>query len=127
MRRQSAAVQPLALLRRPFSTGNAPRTQYAQQQAACRGRAARRRAVQTSALLGGLFGKKSDDGSSTRRKYQQRVDEINSLEPRYQAMSDQELQDQTPLLQKRVKGGEALESVLPEAFAVSPLNSSLTR
>jgi len=118
MRRQSAAVQPLALLRRPFSTGNAPRTQYAQQQAACRGRAARRRAVQTSALLGGLFGKKSDDGSSTRRKYQQRVDEINSLEPRYQAMSDQELQDQTPLLQKRVKGGEALESVLPEAFAL---------
>lgn len=46
------------------------------------------------------------------------ISQINSLEPRYQAMSDSELQNQTPLFKERIAKGESLDSLLPEAFAV---------
>lgn len=46
------------------------------------------------------------------------IAQINSLEPRYQAMSDSELQNQTPLFKARIEKGETLASILPEAFAV---------
>lgn len=46
------------------------------------------------------------------------IAKINSLESRYQAMSDAELQGQTPLFKERIEKGESLDSILPEAFAV---------
>jgi preprotein translocase subunit SecA len=46
------------------------------------------------------------------------VRKINDLEARYQAMNDQELKDQTQLFKNRIAQGEAVESLLPEAFAV---------
>jgi preprotein translocase subunit SecA len=46
------------------------------------------------------------------------VMKINDLEPRYQAMSDDELREQTPLFKERIRQGESLDSILPEAFAV---------
>lgn len=46
------------------------------------------------------------------------IAKINSLESRYQAMSDAELQEQTPLFRGRLENGESLDSILPEAFAV---------
>lgn len=46
------------------------------------------------------------------------IAQINSLEPRYQAMSDSELQNQTVLFKERLAKGETLDQILPEAFAV---------
>lgn len=46
------------------------------------------------------------------------VKKINELEPKYQAMSDQELQAQTQLFKSRIAQGESVDSLLPEAFAV---------
>ncbi len=46
------------------------------------------------------------------------ADQILSLESKYQAMSDCELQAMTPELKKRLAGGETLDDILPDAFAV---------
>ena len=46
------------------------------------------------------------------------VTKINALEPRYQAMTDEELRQQTVLFKERVAKGESLDDILPEAFAV---------
>ena len=52
------------------------------------------------------------------RRYQARVEGINSLEPTYQAMSDDELKKQTEILRQRLREGETLDDILIEAFAV---------
>jgi preprotein translocase subunit SecA len=59
-------------------------------------------------------------GSSNARyikKLQPRVDAINALEPKFQAMSDEALKGQTALFRKRLAQGESLDDLLPEAFA----------
>ncbi|WP_299619032.1 preprotein translocase subunit SecA [uncultured Tateyamaria sp.] len=45
------------------------------------------------------------------------VDKINALEPEFVALSDDGLKDRTEALAKRAMGGEALDDLLPEAFA----------
>ncbi|MBF0143752.1 MAG: preprotein translocase subunit SecA [Magnetococcales bacterium] len=45
------------------------------------------------------------------------VDRINGLEGEMQALSDEALRGQTPLLKKRLEDGETLDDILPEAFA----------
>ncbi|MGA9582945.1 MAG: preprotein translocase subunit SecA [Allosphingosinicella sp.] len=45
------------------------------------------------------------------------VDKINGFEPTISAMSDDELANQTLLFRRRLAEGEALDSLLPEAFA----------
>ena len=52
------------------------------------------------------------------RRLQARVEAISALEPRFQAMSDAELREQTALFRQRLKAGETLDDVLIEAFAV---------
>jgi preprotein translocase subunit SecA len=52
------------------------------------------------------------------RKMQSRVDAINALEPRYQAMDDAQLRQQTELFRNRLQAGETLDDLLIEAFAV---------
>src|SRR5438132_577095 len=52
------------------------------------------------------------------RKLQTKVESINALESRYQAMSDAELREQTIKFRERLKAGETLEDILVEAFAV---------
>jgi preprotein translocase subunit SecA len=52
------------------------------------------------------------------RKMQPRVDAINALEPKFQAMSDAELRSQTDLFRQRLAAGETLDDLLVEAFAV---------
>jgi preprotein translocase subunit SecA len=63
----------------------------------------------------GLFG-----SSNTRylRRLEPRIEAINSLEPKYQAMSDTELRGQTAEFRRRLAGGETLDDILVEAFAV---------
>ena len=51
------------------------------------------------------------------KRYQKMVDTINSIESTYKAMSDEELRDQTHLFKNRLKQGELLDDLLPEAFA----------
>jgi len=60
-------------------------------------------------------------GSSNDRKVKQmlgRVARINALEAGYAALSDEALRAKTDELRGRVQGGESLDSVLNEAFAV---------
>ncbi|HEY4115108.1 MAG TPA: preprotein translocase subunit SecA [Rhizomicrobium sp.] len=47
-----------------------------------------------------------------------RIEAINALEPRFQAMSDEELKAMTPAFKERLANGETLDDLLPEAFAV---------
>ncbi|HUT12528.1 MAG TPA: preprotein translocase subunit SecA, partial [Thermoguttaceae bacterium] len=64
----------------------------------------------------GLFG---SSNARYLKKLQPTVDAINALEPTYQAMTDPELREQTAKFRKRLKGGETLDDLLIEAFAVS--------
>ncbi len=52
------------------------------------------------------------------RKIEPLVLDINILEPKYQAMSDEELRGQTEIFKNRLAGGETLDDLLIEAFAV---------
>ena len=45
------------------------------------------------------------------------VDKIEKLRPTMQAMSDEELKDQTRKFKERLAAGETLDDILPEAFA----------
>jgi preprotein translocase subunit SecA len=89
---------------------------------AARGRA---RAVRAHAFFGKIF--KQDASENTRKKFQDRVDAINALEPKIQALSDGELRGMTEQFKQRVKRGESLESLLPEAFAVGGARAALAR
>lgn len=51
------------------------------------------------------------------KRYSQTVDQINLLEPRFRALSDEALRDQTRLFKERLAAGETLDDLLPEAFA----------
>ena len=62
-----------------------------------------------------LFGSHSDH--ELKRIYPI-ADKIEALEPRMQAMSDEELRAMTDEFKARYQGGEELDSILPEAFAV---------
>ena len=60
-------------------------------------------------------------GSSNARyikKLQPKVEAIAALEPKYQAMSDEELRRQTTEFRKRLAAGETVNDLLVEAFAV---------
>jgi preprotein translocase subunit SecA len=64
---------------------------------------------------------KSLFGSANERKVRPlwgNVAKINALEPRFVAMSDDELRGQTPAFRERLAKGETLDDLLPEAFAV---------
>ena len=52
------------------------------------------------------------------KSYDKTVSLINDLEPKYVAMSDDELRAQTEILKKRLADGEKEKAVLPDAFAV---------
>lgn len=52
------------------------------------------------------------------KQYGAIVRQINGLEPRFEALSDEELKAMTPAFKDRVEKGETLDSLLPEAFAV---------
>lgn len=72
--------------------------------------------VNTGGFLGKLF--KQDPSAAVRKKYTPRVEQINALEPQIKALSDEQLRAKTADFKQRVQGGESLEILLPEAFAV---------
>ena len=46
------------------------------------------------------------------------VDRINALEPEMQKLTDEEMRAKTAEYKRRVQGGESLDDILPEAFAL---------
>ena len=52
------------------------------------------------------------------KKFNKIVDTIDSLEPKFESMSDKELKDMTNVFKERLANGETLDDILPEAFAV---------
>jgi preprotein translocase subunit SecA len=65
-------------------------------------------------LIQKLFGSKNQ---RELKKLQPIVDHINRLEPEMKKRSDAELKALTPEFKRRLDKGEALDSILPEAFA----------
>ena len=66
-------------------------------------------------ILTKVFGTKHD---REMKKIQPIVDRINSLEPQMKALTDEQLKAKTPEFQQRLKNGETVNDILPEAFAV---------
>ena len=52
------------------------------------------------------------------KQYQKVVREINALEPKLEALTDEQLKAKTPEFKDRISKGETLDAILPEAFAV---------
>ncbi|WP_417614333.1 preprotein translocase subunit SecA [Oceanisphaera sp.] len=53
----------------------------------------------------------------TLKRLRKVVNEINAMEPKFEALSDAELQAKTVEFRQRLEQGETLEQLLPEAFA----------
>ena len=68
-----------------------------------------------SGLLKSIFGSRNDRLLKTYRK---QIERINALEPAMEALSDDALQAKTAEFRTRLAGGETLDALLPEAFAV---------
>ncbi len=66
------------------------------------------------ALLGKLIGSYSEREI---KRISKTVDLINSMEEDFKKKTDEELKAMTPLFKERLKSGETLEDILPEAFA----------
>ncbi len=68
-----------------------------------------------NSLLTRVFGSRNE---RQLRQLNRIVAKINALEPEIEKLSDEQLQAKTPEFKQRIAGGEALDKVLPEAFAV---------
>ncbi len=66
-------------------------------------------------ILTTLFGSRN---SRLLKQYGKTVAKINAFEPVLEKMTDAELKAKTPEFKERLAGGESLDSILPEAFAV---------
>jgi len=66
-------------------------------------------------LLTQIFGSRND---RLLKGYRRIVQQINALEPQFEALSDEQLRGKTAEFKQRVAGGESLDAILPEAFAV---------
>jgi len=67
-------------------------------------------------MLENLFG---DPNKRYLNKIQIIVDEINKLEPEFERFSNEELKNKTSELKERLKKGDSLDQILPEAFAMT--------
>ncbi|QNH18229.1 preprotein translocase subunit SecA [Xanthomonas sp. SS] len=68
-----------------------------------------------NSLLTRVFGSRNE---RQLRQLHRIVAKVNALEPEMEQLSDAQLQAKTPELRARIAGGESLDKVLPEAFAV---------
>jgi preprotein translocase subunit SecA len=66
-------------------------------------------------FLKSIFGSSHD---REMKRLQPTVDKINSYEPQMRALSDEQLKAKTQEFRERIKKGETLDQILPEAFAV---------
>jgi len=66
-------------------------------------------------LLKKVFGSRNE---RLIKQYRRTVAQINALEPKFEKLPDEELRGMTETFRQRHAGGESLESLMPEAFAV---------
>lgn len=66
-------------------------------------------------LLKKIFGSRND---RTLKQLRKQIEQINTLEPQMQALSDEALRAKTDSFRERIKSGTSLDALLPEAFAV---------
>lgn len=66
-------------------------------------------------LIGKILGSAND---RIVKSYDKTVSLINDLEPKYHAMSDEQLRAQTDVLRTRLTNGEKERDILPDAFAL---------
>jgi preprotein translocase subunit SecA len=66
-------------------------------------------------VLTSIFGSRND---RLLKQYRTVVQKINALEPQFEKLDDAALRAKTEEFKKRVAGGESLDDLLPEAFAV---------
>ena len=69
-------------------------------------------------MLGFLKRFLGDNNDKEIKRLQKTVDKINALEPTMQNYSDLKLVSSTEIFRERLKNGETLDDILPEAFAV---------
>jgi preprotein translocase subunit SecA len=69
----------------------------------------------TSNFLTKIFGSRND---RLLKQYRKSAAAINAMEPALEKLSDDELRGKTQEFKGRIAGGESLEKLLPEAFAV---------
>jgi len=62
-----------------------------------------------------IFGSRND---RLIRQYRKTVERIKALEPEYERLDDEALRGKTAEFQQRIAGGETLDALLPEAYAV---------
>ncbi len=67
-------------------------------------------------FLQGVFG---DAQKKVLKRMWKKAREIGKLEPKYEAMSDEELKSQTGIFKERLQNKATLNDILPEAFAVA--------
>ncbi len=68
--------------------------------------------------MASFFSKLLSIGSDKELKELKKISaQVNELEPRFQALTDEELRAQTDIFKQRYKDGESLDDLLPEAFA----------
>jgi preprotein translocase subunit SecA len=53
------------------------------------------------------------------KAYEKRAEKINAIEPEMELLGDEELRAETDSLRERARGGETLDDLLPEAFALT--------
>jgi preprotein translocase subunit SecA len=53
------------------------------------------------------------------KAYEKRAQKINAIEPEMELLSDEELRAEADSLRERARGGESLDELLPEAFALT--------
>ena len=68
-----------------------------------------------STFLTKIFGSRNDRLLKTYRKT---IERISALEPKYEKLDDDQLRAKTEEFKTRISGGETLDAILPEAFAV---------
>ena len=65
-----------------------------------------------------FLGKIFDSNEKELNKLKSNVEKINALEPEFEKLKDEELKEKTEEFKNRLKKGETLEQLLPEAFAL---------
>ena len=68
-------------------------------------------------MVSKLFGVFKDSNEKQIKRYRWVIDEVNELEPEFQALSDDALRAKTEEFRGRIDDGDTLDDLLPEAFA----------
>ncbi|MFC1935343.1 preprotein translocase subunit SecA [Chloroflexota bacterium] len=68
-------------------------------------------------MFTGILKKIADSNERVLKKFRREVEQINALEPEFEALPNDALKEKTVQFSARLERGEALDDLLPEAFA----------